>query len=70
MNVIEGKAIKYGDRSLYMKQNIFKYTTPLHCDVCNGKFDVIHRARHFRSDKHCKAVAKLCETNAVNQNVI
>lgn len=39
----------------YMKKNIEKYKVKTQC-FCGGSYDTIHRARHLRSKRHCRAV--------------
>jgi len=39
----------------YMEKNKEKYKIKTKC-FCGGSFDTIHRARHLRSKRHCKAV--------------
>ena len=46
----------------YMKANKDKYTVKTKC-FCGGSYDTIHRARHFRSKRHCKAVNEMVSHN-------
>jgi hypothetical protein len=40
----------------YYENNKNKINTPYICDICNGKYTYIHRARHFDSKKHQTAL--------------
>ena len=45
----------------YMEKNKDKYKIKTKC-FCGGSYDTIHRARHLRSKRHCKAVNEKLST--------